>query len=378
MIIRSIQQDIEKHFFQGKAILVYGPRQVGKSTLIEMILKTRTEAILRLNGDDADAKEMLRNANLIMLQNIIGNNKIIYIDEAQNIENIGIAIKIIIDRIPGVQVIATGSSSFELANKTSETLTGRKYEFTLLPFSFAENAGYFGFLDERRMLNHRLVFGAYPEIVMKPETAKNHLRLLANSYLYKDILMLSDIKKPALLEKILKVLALQVGSEVSYNEIAQLVGADKETVEKYIDIMEKSFIVFRLPALSTNHRNEIKKSKKIYFFDNGIRNSIIGNFNPIEQRSDIGALWENFLVSEMYKRNIYNHFFRKSYFWRTTLQQEIDYIEEENNRYLAYEFKWNPKAHVKFSHSFTGRYDVKETTVVTPENYSDILQNNNA
>ncbi|MEI7595780.1 MAG: ATP-binding protein [Bacteroidota bacterium] len=372
-IIRNVQQEIDNHFFKGKAIILFGARQTGKSTIVEMILQKRTEPILRLNGDDSDVREMLKNPNVQMLKNIIGENKILFIDEAQSIENIGTAIKIIVDRIPDVQVVATGSSSFELANKTNEPLTGRKYEFLLFPLSFSENSKYFGFLDEKRMLENRLVFGSYPEIVSKPNEAEKHLRLLANSYLYKDILMLSDIKKPVLVDKILKALALQVGNEVSYNEVAQIVGADKETVEKYIDILEKAFIVFRLPALSGNIRNELKKSRKIYFYDNGIRNSIIGNYNSINTRTDIGVLWENFMVSELYKRNIYNNLHRVHYFWRTTSQQEVDYIEMDGDSYYAYEFKWNPKAKAKIPLTFSKNYAVKQSFVVTPSNYSELL-----
>lgn len=299
-----------------------------------MMLKKRNEKYFYLNADEADIRELLTDTTSTKLKSIIGQNKIMHIDEAQRLKNIGITLKIFADQIKDVQVIVTGSSSLDLANEINEPLTGRKYEFTLFPVSFTEMVEHNSLIEERRMLEHRLIYGYYPEIIAKPGEERNLLKLLSNSYLYKDILNLDNIKKPALLEKILKALALQLGNEVSYNEIAQLVNSNQETIEKYIDLLEKTYVIFRLPAFSGNIRNEIKKGKKIYFYDNGIRNSIIDNFSLINNRNDVGALWENFLISERMKYLYYNNIDAKRYFWRTTQQQEIDYIEQIDKSYM--------------------------------------------
>jgi hypothetical protein len=297
----------------------------------------------------------------------------LFIDEAQRIPNIGIVLKIIIDQIKNVQVIATGSSAFELANKTNEPLTGRKYEMQLFPFSFAEIANEYGLLEAKRQLEQRMIYGSYPEIITQPTEAEEHIKLLANSYLYKDLFRLEQMSKPALLEKIVRALALQVGSEVNFNELSQLVQADHKTVEKYIDLLEKAFVVFRLPALSGNVRNEIKKGKKIYFYDNGIINAVTGNFLPLHKRTDAGHLWENYVVSERIKYLAQHQLDVKSYFWRTVQQQEIDYVEIHQQETLAVEIKWNSQSKVRFSSTFLQNYlNVKET-IVTPDNLEAFL-----
>ena len=273
------------------------------------------------------------------LKTIIKGNRIVYIDEAQRISNIGLTLKLITDQIPEVQVIATGSASPGLNSSIAEPLTGRKFEFTLPPLSFSELASYYGLLEERRFLEHRLIYGSYPEVVTSSGREEELVKLLAGSYLFKDLLTLEGIKKPALLEKIVKALALQLGSEVSFNEIGQLTGADNHTVEKYIDLLEKAFVIFTLPAYSRNIRNEIKKSRKIYFLDNGIRNAVIGNFLAPSSRTDTGALWENYLVSERRKITDNKGVQAAAFFWRTTQQQEIDYIEEQEEGLYACEFK---------------------------------------
>lgn len=297
----------------------------------------------------------------------------VFIDEAQRIREIGLIIKIIVDNIPDIKVIATGSSSFELLSSISEPLTGRKFEFLLYPLSFGEMVEHHGLLDESRLLEHRLLYGYYPEIVTNTGEEKELLKLLADSYLYKDLLALESISKSALLEKIVKALALQIGSEVSFNEIAQLVGAHHETVVKYISLLEKAFVVFQLPAFSRNVRNEIKKGRKIYFHDNGIRNAVLNNFTPIESRADKGALWENFLISERMKRNAYNRISAVTYFWRTTQQQEIDYIEEIDGTLYAYEFKYGNNAKTKLPLTFSKAYPDHSFQVVNRQNTSDFL-----
>ena len=373
MIVRTQLKYAQDRLFKGKALLVFGPRQAGKSTFVAQLLAQNSKKkVLQLNGDDDDTRELLAKPNSTKLKNIIGNNEILFIDEAQRIQDIGIVIKIIIDQLKTVQVIATGSSAFELANKTNEPLTGRKYEMYLFPFSYSELVNEFGFIEEKRQLEQRLIYGSYPEIVVNANDAEEHIKLLANSYLYKDLFRLEQVSKPALLEKIVKALALQIGSEVNYNELSQLVQADNKTIEKYIDLLEKAFVVFRLPALNKNVRNEIKKGKKIYFYDNGIINAVSGNFSPIHKRTDVGQLWENYVISERRKYLFQHQLTYESYFWRTTQQQEIDYIELQKNNYLAVEIKWNPKTKVKFSTTFLDAYKHKEL-VVTPENMEDLL-----
>ena len=373
LINRLLEDKINQSLFHGKAVILFGPRQVGKTTLINSILEKREEKILVLNADEPDIRDLLNGATSTKLRTLFGNNRIVFIDEAQRVQEIGITLKLITDQIKNVQLIVTGSSSFDLADRTKESLTGRKYEFLLFPLSFAEMVNHHGIINEKRLLGDRLIFGYYPEIVTHTGERKRLLKMLADSYLYKDILMLEQIKKPVLLEKIVKALALQVGSEVSYVEIGQLIGANSQTVEKYIDLLEKAFVVFRLPAFSRNIRNEIKKGKKIYFYDNGIRNAVIGNFNYLESRNDTGALWENFLVSERMKYNQYEQQDVSCYFWRTTQQQEIDYIEETIDTLNAYEFKWNRKAKEKFPKTFTRAYPHSRIRLITPENFEQFL-----
>lgn len=372
MIDRIIEKAILDKLFKGKAILIFGARQVGKTTLINKIAGEINEQTLVLNGDEPDVRELLSNATSRRLKAYFGNNKLVIIDEAQGIKDIGITLKLITDQLKDVQIMATGSSAFELADKTAESLTGRKYEFKLYPLSFGELVAQYGLLEEKRVLEHRMIFGYYPEIVNNETLAKEHLKLIAGSYLYKDILMLGKIKKTFLLEKILRALALQVGNEVSFNEIGNMVQAKGETVEKYIDLLEKAYIIFRLPAFSRNVRNEIKKGKKIYFCDNGIRNAIIGSFNPIEKRTDTGALWENFVVSERMKFLRHSGIDTTMYFWRTTQQQEIDLIEEAESMLSAYEIKWQ-KRKVRFSRTFLNAYPDCKMHIMMKDNVEDFL-----
>lgn len=373
MILRH-QIDYAVHrLFRGKAFIIYGPRQVGKTTFTEQLLKHIDRKAMHLNGDDSDTRELLSKPNTTQLKNIIGDHEILLIDEAQRIPNPGLLIKIIVDQIKTVQVIATGSSSFELANYVNEPLTGRKYEMLLLPFAYQELIHHTDFLTEKRMLEQRLIFGCYPEIVVDPTNAEEHLNLLAESYLFKDLFTLEKIKKPQLLEKIVRALALQIGSEVNLNELSRLVRADNKTIEKYIQLLEMAFVIFTLPALNRNVRNEIRKGKKIYFYDNGIINAITGNFNPMNKRADAGALWENYIISERMKFLQLQQRKAKSYFWRTTQQQEIDYIEESSDYLLATELKWNDRRKRKFPTTFLKAYPNATTEIISPENRNDFL-----
>ncbi len=370
MIRRQLQDVIEARMFVGKAIIVIGARQVGKSTLFNMVLEGRKESALQLNCDEPEVQEMLSAMNTQELKLLIGQNKILVIDEAQRVENIGMTLKRITDNFPDVQLLVTGSSSFELQNKLNEPLTGRKFEYHLFPLSTGELLNAQGLLSVKQTLESRLIFGSYPDIFNHQDDAKDLLYNLSNSYLYKDLLNLESVRRPALLGKLLTALALQVTSEVSYNELAQTVGTDNKTVEKYIDLLEKCFVIFKLNGFSRNLRTELKRAKKFYFYDNGIRNAILQNFAPLALRQDVGALWENFFISERIKANQYCGRYVNSYFWRTNQQQEIDYIEECDGQFSLFEMKWNPKrANTQFPNTFLTAYDVKEKAIVTPENW---------
>ena len=374
MIRRSLQKVIENDMFRGKAIVVIGARQVGKSTLFRMILEHRDEETLRMNCDEPEARALLTDADTSDLKLLIGTNRIVMIDEAQSVPGIGMTLKRITDNFPDVQLLVTGSSSFELQNRLNEPLTGRKFEYNLFPISSAEIYASEGLLPVRQTLERRLIYGSYPEVFSRPEESRKILMDITGSYLYKDLLAIEDIRRPVLLEKLLTALALQLSSEVSYNELAQTIGTDNKTVEKYIDLLEKCFVVFRLNGFNRNLRTELKKSKKIYFYDNGIRNAILQNFAPLSMRQDTGALWENFVISERIKLNHYAGNFVKSYFWRTTQQQEIDYVEEKDGRFTLFEMKFNPrKSSTKLPKAFLETYDVDKTAVITPDNWTGWL-----
>ena len=372
-IKRTIQERILQRMHKNKAILIFGARQTGKSTLSEALIQKQEESSLSLNGDDSDVRALFQEANATKLRAIIGNHKIVLIDEAQRIQDIGLAIKIIVDQIKNVQVIATGSSSFDLAIKINESLTGRKYEFQLFPFSFGEMVSHHGLLEEKRMIDHRMLYGYYPEVVTHPGEEEERLKLLASSYLYKDLLMLDKINKPAMLEKLVQALAWQVGSEVSLDEISRLLAIDRKTVEKYIDLLEKAFVIFQVPAFSQNVRTEIRKGKKIYFCDCGIRNAVINHFQPVVMRPDKGALWENFVMAERLKFLRNQGTDTKLHFWRTTQQQEIDLIESDAEKLNAIEIKYNPAAKAKFSSTFTGAYPHAQLVSVNSTNIESFL-----
>ena len=375
MITRQLQPIITDLVGSRKAIIIMGARQVGKSTLLHQILGER-EDVMWLNGDDTDVQQLFSDMTAPRMKALLGNRKIIVIDEAQRIPNIGLRLKVITDQLQEVQLLASGSSSFQLASKVSESLTGRKQEFQMFPLSFTEMVQHTDLLTEIRMLPHRLTFGYYPEVVCSPNDEREVLRELSSSYLYRDILQIDGINKPEKLQKLLQALALQIGDQISYREIGQLIGLDSKTVERYIDILEKSYIVFRLGSYSNNLRNELKQSKKIYFYDLGIRNAVISDFRLPENRTDIGALWENFIISERVKQISYSRDFVNIWFWRTLQQQEIDLIEETDGHLKAIEIKWNPKkANVKIPTSFSQTYPEADFQVITPQNFDQYLLN---
>ncbi len=312
MLYRCLEDSITKRLDDNKAIILYGARQVGKSTLLDQLAPKLAKPQLWLNGDDADTRSILASSNATRLKALLGKTRTLIIDEAQRIPDIGLTIKIILDQIPGIKVIATGSSSFELGNQINEPLTGRKWEYHLFPLSYEELVTHTSPLEEQRLLEQRLIFGSYPEIVTHPGDENERLKLLADSYLYKDILISEQLKKPEKLEKLLQALAYQVGNQVSYNELSGLTGLDNKTVEKYIQILERAYIVFRLPSFSRNLRSELKKSRKIYFYDNGLRNAVINQFAPLAIRNDVGALWENYMISERLKACAYHRLYTVS------------------------------------------------------------------
>lgn len=373
MIKRSIESIIKNQLHDGRAIIVMGARQVGKTTLLRELFAGVDTEVLWMSGDEPDVRDVFENITSTRLKAIIGNHRVVVIDEAQRIEDIGIKLKLITDQMPEVQLLATGSSSFDLANKINEPLTGRKWEYTLFPLSFTELVNDTSLLEEKRMVPHRMVFGSYPDVVTHPGREVAILRELTQSYLYKDILEFDRIHKPEKLTKLLQALAYQVGAEVSYNELSQLCGLDAKTVANYISILEQAYIIFRLGSYSRNLRNELKNSRKIYFYDNGIRNALIGNFSQVENRTDAGALFENYAIAERMKRNEYLMDYASSWFWRNTNKQEIDYVEEKDGKLQAYELKWNPKRKASVPLSFRNGYPDADFTVINRDNIEDLL-----
>lgn len=375
MIIRTIQEEIIKRATGSKIvkpIFVVGPRQVGKTTLIKEIKPELDLPVMWWNGDDADIGELLQIPTPARLRQLIGQTSTLIIDEAQRIENISQCLKVISDNLKQVKVIAIGSSSFDSVTKTNEP-SGRKGEFLLFPFSFGEMVNQHGLLEENRQLTHRLLFGYYPDVINNPGDEQTKLKQLTDTILYRDVVRSERILKPEKLEKLVQELAWQVGKDVSYYELGQTCGLDNQTVEKYILALEKAFIIHRLPCLNRALSNELKKSRKIYFYDNGIRNAVVNQFNPIEQRNDADLLWENFLINERRKYITYQNLHSERYFWRTHAQQEIDYIEERNGAVSAFIFKWNPKAKARFSQSFVKAYHPIETKVISRDNFFEFV-----
>lgn len=371
-IKRTIQSRLEDKLFKGKVIILYGPRQVGKTTLVKEIQKKNLSDSIYFNCDEPDIREKLENKTSTFLKELIGDKKIIIIDEAQRVKNIGITLKLIIDNFKDVQVIATGSSSFDLANKTTESLTGRKYEFYLYPFSIEELNPEKNKIEIDRTIENRMIYGLYPEVIIKSAEAEENIKLIAKSYLYKDILQYQNIKNPNILEKLLQSLALQVGNEVSYNELSNFLDIDKKTVANYIEILKKAFVIFELKPFSRNLRNELRKLRKIYFFDNGVRNALINNFNSLDRRNDAGQLWENFIISERVKINSNHGNDYNMYFWRTHDKKEIDYLEEKNGKLYGYKIKLG-SGRLSGVKLFLDTYPDSEFKVIKKDNYNELI-----
>lgn len=373
MIKRVIKNSIQADYRREKVIVLLGARQVGKTTLLSE-LQEGANKILSLNCDNVDDVLLLESKTSTELKYLLSSYDLVFIDEAQRVKNIGLTLKMIGDLKLKTQVVVTGSSSFDMANEVNEPATGRLIEYNLYPFSLSELAIETSEREEKRLLETRMVYGLYPEVVTEPGDAKRILMGLTNNCLYKDLFMYRGIKKPDLIQKLVRALALQLGNEVSYNELSSLLGVDRGTIETYINLLEKCFVVFRLDSFSRNLRNEIKKGKKIYFYDNGIRNAVLSNFAPLELRNDTGALWENLMVSERVKRNSYLGDFAQLFFWRTHEQQEIDLVEEQDGVLRTFEFKWNDKVKVKRPKSFVDAYPNSTYEVVTPENYWNFIR----
>jgi hypothetical protein len=372
IIIRRIQKDLEKALFKGKIVVLYGARQVGKTTLVKKIIEKYKSDSLYLNCDEPDIREALTNKTSIELKSFIGQQKLVIIDEAQRVKNIGLTLKLMADNFPEIQVIATGSSSFELSGKIAEPLTGRKIEFFLYPFSVGELSQIYSPLEMNRLLEEKLVFGMYPGVAFAGPDREKRVRELATSYSYKDVLAYQDIRNPELLEKLLQALALQIGSEVAYTELAQLLGVNKVTVENYIRILEQAYIIVRVGPFSRNIRNELKKKRKIYFYDLGLRNALINNLNPVSLRRDVGDLWENFMVVERLKRNNNLGLAANIYFWRTTAGKEIDYLEDSGGVLSGYEFKWQ-KDNFSIPKEFLSAYSGSTIKLINRNNYLEFL-----
>jgi len=373
MYIRKLEKNIEKWMFSGKIITVYGARQVGKTTLIQKILqKYSDKKILSLNADEENVRNLLTDESFIKLKNIIGNPDILVIDEAQRIINIGLILKIIHDNLPHLQIIITGSSTLSLANELSEPLTGRNIELQLFPLSLNEVSE--NIFDASSYINQMMIWGSYPDIFLADISKKKILlKNLVDQYLYQDVLQYGNIRNPHVLKKLLQLLAFQIGSEVSLSELSNTLEIDKKTVEKYLGLLEKSFVIFPLPAFSRNLRREVNRSKKYYFYDLGVRNMLIENFLDLDIRNDRGALFENFYIVELLKKRKYTENDGNMYFWRSYEGKEIDVIEEKNGIIYATEIKYSSRKTPKIPNEFLKGYPNTEYSVITPENCWDVL-----
>lgn len=370
-ITRAIESQIEKIIGKNKVILVLGTRRVGKTFLIKSIQKKYTDPIIVLNGEDFGIQELLRNRTIANYQRIIGNAKLLIIDEAQEIPEVGKILKLMIDSFDDLTIIATGSSSFDLLNSAGEPLTGRQIQFNLYPFAQLELSKVENFVETTQNLEERLIYGSYPELFqLKSNDEKSgYLQQLVQSYLLKDILAYEGIRQSDKIVKLLRLIAYQVGSEVSYNEIAMQLGISKNTVENYLDLLSKVFIVYKLPAYSTNQRKEVSKTAKWYFFDNGIRNAIINDFRIIALRNDIGALWENYIISERIKKNHYQNENVQHYFWRNYNQQEVDLLEFKDGKLQTFEFKYSNNKRIKIPPAFATAYPKATFERISKDNY---------
>lgn len=369
-IKQKLLEKLHKLIVSQKVIVIYGPRRTGKTTLINNYLSVCKEKFLLLNGDDLDTREKVNTQSIVKLKNLVGNNKLVVIDEAQKIPNIGLNLKIMIDNIKGLKIIATGSSSFDLANQIGEPLVGRKFTLSLFPLAQLEISQIENLIETKSNLENRLIYGSYPEVVITTDNVsrERYLKEIINSYLYKDILELENIRHSNKISSLLRLIAFQIGHEVSFTELASQLEINKNTIEKYLDLLEKCFVLFSLQGFSRNLRKEITKNKRYYFYDNGIRNALINNFNPLNLRDDIGALWENYLIAERLKKQEYLDIYSNNYFWRTYDQKEIDLIEERSGHLFGYEIKWRNKK-LKCPKDWLKAYANASFEIINQDNY---------
>ena len=369
-------ENLKKLITPGKVVVIYGARRVGKTTLLEKFLENEDKTkVLFVNGDDIVVRHYLESQSMNKLQDFVGEHLLLVVDEAQHIEKIGLNLKIIVDHMPHVKVIATGSSSFDLARDVGEPLTGRKFVLPLFPLAQMEISGQEKRHETEANLELRLIYGSYPEVVTTRDNARReeYLREIISSYLFKDILALEGVRYANKLVRILQLLAFQIGREVSLAELGRQLGMSKNTVERYLDLLEKVFVVYRRKGFSRNLRKEITKNHRFYFFDTGIRNALIGNFNPLAIRNDVGELWENYVITERYKSHEYNRHTVNSYFWRTYDKKEIDLVEEQKGHLSGYEIKWK-NIPVKIPRDWKASYPGADFSVIHKENYLKFIQ----
>ncbi len=373
IIPRTIKQSIKDHLKDNKVVVIYGSRQVGKTTLVVDILKDVKEKYLFLSGEDRKNK-WLSSQSIDVLRENIGNNKLLIIDEAQKIDNIGLNLKLIVDHIKNIKVLVTGSSSFDLSNQVGEPLVGRKWQFNLFPISQLELNKIEEKFETKSNLNNRLVYGSFPEVIINNNINQKReiLNSLVDNYLFKDLLQYNQIKKADKILDLLKLLCWQIGKEVSLTELANSLDLNSRTVEKYLDLLEKVFVIKKINGFSRNLRKEVTKNSRYYFYDNGIRNAIINNFNEIENRNDLGDLWENYLFIERLKKQEYKRIYSNNYFWRTYDKKEIDLVEERDGKLYAYEFKWGKKKSKKPT-EWLKTYKEAEYEVINQDNYLNFI-----
>ena len=373
-IQRQLLSQLRQTIQPGKVVVLYGPRQVGKTTLVQELLAETSLAHTYINADELVYREALGSQNRRTLGDLLGHSALLVIDEAQRVPDIGLNLKILVDSYPQVAIVATGSSSFDLANKVSEPLTGRKLTLTLYPVSYSELAETVGAFEARTELERWLIWGGYPSIVTaEPGLRERLLGELVGSYLYRDILELDGVRRAEKIVDLLRLLAFQIGQEVSISELATTLALGRPTVERYLDLLEKVFVIFRTGGLARNLRKEVTKTARYYFYDNGVRNSLIQNFNRLNLRNDIGQLWENYLMVERRKANQYAGRGANAYFWRTYDQKELDYVEEREGRLFGYEFKWQGQVRGATQREFQAAYPGAEVTTITRENFTDFL-----
>ncbi len=374
-MIKRAYEPLDQYLEPNKVLVIYGPRRVGKTTLLQTYLSHTNLKYKIAVGDDVPTQQLLSSRNVNLIREYLEGYELFALDEAQYIPDIGHALKIIVDLIPGMHVLVTGSSSFELAGQVSEPLTGRKRMLKLYPFAQTELLSLHNRYELRQALEERLIFGSYPDIVTS-RTTKARIEAvseIANSYLLKDILAFERVRSSGKIWDLLKLLSFQVGNEVSHNELSSSLGVDVKTVQRYIDLLEKSFVLYRLGGFSRNLRKEVTQKAKYFFFDNGIRNAVIAQFNHLDQRGDVGQLWENFMTMERIKYLTYASEVANLYFWRTYSQQEIDLVEERGKQLDGYEFKWSPRKAVKAPQEWIKSYPGASFTVITPDNYQEIV-----